>query len=108
VRRAEWRRRQAGTAESADFPIWVWRLGDAYLVAQPGEAYNQFQLELRRRHPGVPILVLSLANGPIWTYFPTADRFAHNVYQVWHTPFEKGGHEAIVEVADELLTAAGA
>jgi len=108
VRRAEWRRKQAGTGVNADFPLWVWRLGDTFLVATPGEAYEELQRELRRRYPRRPLLVLSLANGPIWTYFPIAERFAHNVYQVWHTPFEVGGHEALVERADELLAELGA
>src|SRR5690606_37301731 len=106
-RRAEWRRRQAGTGESADFPLCVWRLGGAILVAQPGETYSAFQEELRRRHPDVPIIVLSLTNGPIWTYFPTRELFDLNVYQVWHTPFQEGGHEEIVELADSMIGALG-
>ncbi len=53
------------------------------------------------------MIVLSLANGPIWTYFPIAERFDHNLYQAWHTPFKKGGHEAIVELTDDLIASAG-
>jgi len=108
VRRAQWRRRAVGAGAEAEFPVWVWRLGDAFLVAHPGEAYQEFQQELRRRHPDSPILVLSLANGPIWTYFPTADLFDDNLYQVWHTPFEAGGHEAMVELSDRVLEHLGA
>ncbi len=52
------------------------------------------------------MMVLSLANGPIWTYFPIAERFDFNLYQAWHTPFQKGGHEAVVELADELIGSA--
>jgi hypothetical protein len=106
VRRAEWRRRQAGEGTHADFPVWVWRLGDGFLVAQPGETYSHFQRELRRRHPEAPVMVLSLANGPIWTYFPIQERFDFNLYEAWHTPFKKGAHEVVVELADDLIGAA--
>jgi hypothetical protein len=108
VKRAEWRRRTAGDGDTVDFPIWVWRIGDAFIVAQSGETYSEFQRELRRRHPDAPIVVLSLANGPIWTYFPIAERFDFNLYQAWHTPLQKGGHEAIVELADRLIDSAAA
>lgn len=103
IRRARWRRQQIGDGATADYPVWLWRLGGAVVVAFPGEAYSELQIELRARRPTVPLVVLSLANGPIWTYLPPADRFGRNVYQVWHTLFAAGCHERVLEHVDAQL-----
>lgn len=103
VRRATWRRLNAGSADTCRYPIWIWRAGGAVIVAQPGEGYSALQRDLRRRFPGTPIVVASLANGPVWTYLPTRDLFAHNAYQVWHTPFQPGCHEAVLDAAQVAI-----
>ncbi len=85
-------------------PLWVWRLGDAYLVAQPGEAYSAFQRTLRQRHPDKVILVLNLTNGPGWIYLPPRETFAVDRYQTWQTVLRPGALESLVAAADRLIT----
>lgn len=99
--------RPAGAAPVDDrvrHPLWVWRLGDAYLVAQPGEAYSAFQRTLRRRHPDKVILVLNLTNGPGWVYLPPRETFAVDRYQTWQTVLRPGALESLVAAADRLIT----
>lgn len=89
--------------ETARHPVWVWRLGDAVIVAQPGEAYSWLQTELRRRHPELAVFVLNCTNGPGFVYLPPEPVYAREVYQVWQTEILPGGLELLVEAIDEVL-----
>ncbi len=90
--------------ETARHPVWVWRLGDAVIVAQPGEAYSWLQTELRRRHPELAVFVLNCTNGPGFVYLPPKEVYAREVYQVWQTEVLPGGLELLVEAIDGVLT----
>lgn len=87
----------------ADHPFWVWRLGDAALVAHPGEAFSLLQRELRRRHPEIPLLVANLTGGPGFVYLPDQASYDRDQYQVWQTPLEPGALESLVSAADQQL-----
>ena len=50
-------------------PVWVWRLGEIWLVAVPGEPYSMLQTELRRRLPNKIIMVMVLTNGSLTTSY---------------------------------------
>src|SRR5437870_5518608 len=39
-------RRALGEGDSAQAPLWIWRIGNSVLVAQPNEPYSAFQTEL--------------------------------------------------------------
>lgn len=86
-------------------PVWAWRLGDALLVAHPGEAYSRLQRDLRARLPGRPVLVLNLTNGPGFVYLPTADAYDRGAYQSWQTPLAAGALELLTTHAGALLDA---
>lgn len=90
---------------AAEHPLWVWQLGDATIVAHPGEAFSLLQTELRRRHPDRVLLVLNLTNGPGFVYLPDRASYDHDRYQVWQTLLAPGGLEALVEAADTVLAA---
>jgi hypothetical protein len=90
---------------TARHPFWVWRMGDAYLVAHPGEAYSALQTTLRARHPGVPIIVMNITNGPGFVYLPPEPVYARNAYPVWQTLAGPGSLERLIEAADAALTA---
>lgn len=92
---------EGGTARH---PVWVWRLGDAVIVAQPGEAYSWLQTELRRRHPDLAVFVLNCTNGPGFVYLPPEPVYAREVYQVWQTEILPGGLELLVEAIDGALS----
>lgn len=84
-------------------PVWAWRLGDAVLVAHPGEAYSRLQTTLRARFPGTPILVANLTNGPGFVYLPTQDAYDRGAYQAWQTPLRAGSLDRLEEHAAALV-----
>jgi hypothetical protein len=103
-----WRRRSLcralGGKTTAAVPVWVWQLGDMLLVAQPNEAYSEFQKALRRRHPGRPVAVLNIANG-YFGYLPPHDHYSRDQYSVWQTPFSVGALEVLTEQTDAIIEA---
>ncbi|MBO9625687.1 MAG: hypothetical protein J7484_04855 [Microbacterium sp.] len=76
-------------------PVWAWRLGDAVIVAHPGEAYSRLQTTLRARFPETPVLVMNLTNGPGFVYLPTRDAYDRGAYQAWQTPLAPGALDAL-------------
>lgn len=79
-------------------PLWLWRLGDALVVACPNEAYSQMQTELRARFPRQPVLVLGCTNGTVG-YLPPRDRYGSGLYQEQQSPFAPGCLEQTIEAA---------
>jgi hypothetical protein len=91
-------RRIVGEGSSAKVPLWAWRVGDAFLVAQPNESYSDLQQALRAARPGRAIVSMNLSNGSIG-YLCPSEMHAHDIYQVWQSPFEKGSLERLVSAA---------
>ena len=89
-------RKLVGDGSSTRVPIWVWRVGDAFIVGQPNEGYTLLQTELRRRFPGHPVAAMNLVNGTIG-YLPPKDLYHLDLYQVWQTPFAQGSLERMIE-----------
>ena len=85
-------------------PLWAWRLGEALLVAVPNEPYAVFQLELRRRFPGTPVLVLMTTNGGVG-YLPPRETYGTGRYQEQQSPFAAGCLEKTIEAAAATLEA---
>ncbi|HYE04973.1 MAG TPA: neutral/alkaline non-lysosomal ceramidase N-terminal domain-containing protein [Planctomycetota bacterium] len=104
LRRAAAVRRTVGEGAESPWPAWIWRLGGAFLVAQPNEAYSQLQVELRRRHPDAAIAVMNVANGGSAGYLPPRERYAQDLYQVWQTPFAAGGLERLIDACSAAIT----
>ncbi|MDP1720841.1 MAG: neutral/alkaline non-lysosomal ceramidase N-terminal domain-containing protein [Candidatus Nanopelagicaceae bacterium] len=87
----------------ATHPVWIWMWGDAVIVGQPGEAYSQFQTELRRRNPDRVISVLNCTNGPGYMYIPTPEAFERVRYQAWQTLLASGALELIIDATDQAI-----
>ncbi|GAB3738783.1 neutral/alkaline non-lysosomal ceramidase N-terminal domain-containing protein [Microlunatus parietis] len=85
--------------DTAAHPLWVWRWGDAIVVAQAGEPYSWLQQELRRRHPDLAIFVLNCTNGPGFVYLPPVDVYRRDVYQVWQSEVVAGSLERVADLA---------
>lgn len=82
--------------------FWVWRLGDALLIAQPNECYSWFQTELRRRFGDTAVVVLNLTNGASRGYLPRAATYnSGDIYQAWQSPYERGSLEQLVDVVEQ-------
>lgn len=97
-------RRIVGDGSSSPQPLWLWRIGDAAIVAHPNEAYSHFQVELRRRFAPRPVVVLNITNGYAG-YLPPRDHYTRHQYSVWVTPFAAGSLEKLTEAAHDGLRA---
>ena len=84
-------------------PVWVWQLGEAIFVAQPGEAYSYLQTELRKRHPDRVIFVMNLTNFPGLFYLPTRSAYVYPAYQAWQTLLAPGCVEEVVDATDAYI-----
>lgn len=104
ARAARVRRRGYPNIDSAVHPVWLWHIGDAVIIAHPGEAYSYLQTELRRRHPDKIILALNLTNGPGYVYVPAHAAYVKGSYPSWQTVLAPGTLEHIVEVLDAELS----
>ena len=76
--------------------------GWALLVAVPNEPYSVFQIELRRRFAGTPLLVLGVTNGTLGYLRPRRPT-APGLYQEQQSPFPPGCLEQTIEVAASAL-----
>ena len=83
-------------AGKADFPYWVWQLGDAFIVALPAEAHSPFQIGLRERFPHHAIAVLNIANG-YFSYLPPREAYLLNTYQAQVAIYKPGAAEKLLE-----------
>lgn len=83
-------------------PIWAWRLGEALLLAVPNEPYSVFQVELRRRFAGTPLLVLMTTNGGVG-YLPPAETYDSGRYQEQQSPYAAGCLEQSIDAAAAAL-----
>jgi hypothetical protein len=83
-------------------PVWTWRLGEALVVAVPNEPYSVFQVELRRRFAGTPLLVLGVTNRTLG-YLSPAETYGTGLYQEQQSPFAPGCLEQTIEVAAGAL-----
>jgi hypothetical protein len=97
-------REALGDDKTYPLEVWVWRVGDAVIVGSLVEAYSCLQQKLRSCFPGRTIVWMNLINGSIG-YLPPAPSYDEDVYQVWQTPFERGGLEALTEAAEKAVRA---
>lgn len=91
-----------GDGPTYTMPLWIWRLGGALLVAIPNEPYSVFQVELRRRLAGTPLLVLGTTNRTMG-YLSPEDTYGTGLYQEQQSPFAPGCLEQTIEAAAEGL-----
>jgi hypothetical protein len=96
-------RQIVGDGPTSRMPLYLWRLGDSFLLGQQNEAYSPLQTQPRARHPHAPIAVMNLVNGS-GGYLPPADVYDTGCYQVSHTPFAAGSLERLVDLVTATLS----
>ena len=94
-------RKSVGDGEVARVPLWVWQLGDSFLIGQPNEAYSEFQEQLRRELAPRAVAVMNLVNGGVG-YLPPRELYGKEVYQEWQTPFAAGSLELLIKSAIQV------
>ena len=95
-------RRAVGEGKVAQIPMWVWQLGDSFLIGQPNEAYSEFQKQLRLQLSPKAIGVMNLVNGGIG-YLPPIELYGKDIYQEWQTPFAAGSLELLIKSAKQVV-----
>lgn len=95
-------RRGIGDGDTLELPIWVWRMGDTILVGSPTESYSILQRTLRERFPERTIVCLNLINGTTG-YLTPEELYDLDLYQVWQTPFARGGLEKLIAGMTEAI-----
>jgi hypothetical protein len=96
-------RRKVGNGMTTKSSLWIWQIGDCIIFAAPNESYSLLQTSLREHFGQRAIAVINLANGSASGYLPPADLYEKDIYQVWQTPFAKGGLEKLIEVAKKRV-----
>ncbi len=91
------------TERETVFEVTLWRIGDAILVAHPGEAYSYLAQTLRARYPGRPIVVVNLANGAHQGYLAPHLAYQDGRYPAWQSPLSAGSLERLTEHCLRLL-----
>jgi hypothetical protein len=81
------------------FPLQIalWRMGDAFWLGVQGEFYSVFQTELRRRFPGAPIVIATLAADWGASYLPSRETYGKGIYQESIAVVAPGGLEQVIE-----------
>jgi hypothetical protein len=101
-------RRTLGDGAEFRMPVWIWRIGDAFLVGYPAEAYSTLQTGLRAAFPDHAVVVMNVVNGSIG-YMPPEDLYGEDLYEVWQTPLAAGClesmHEACVATMRKMVAA---
>ncbi|ARU52175.1 hypothetical protein CBR64_12600 [Cellulosimicrobium cellulans] len=100
------------TGPTVPHPTWVWRVGEALLVAHPGEAYSRLQRTVRAHAGARPVVVANLTNGPGFVYLPPREAYDVGAYQAWQSPLAPGSLERLERhacaVVDDVLVGAAA
>lgn len=103
LRREREIRRVVGNGQVARAPVWIWRVGSAYLAGQPNEAFSLFQTELRRKFAPHTVVAMNLVNGGEAGYLPPESAYGQDMYEVNQTPFERGSLERLCAAASQAI-----
>ncbi|MCA9248243.1 MAG: neutral/alkaline non-lysosomal ceramidase N-terminal domain-containing protein [Planctomycetales bacterium] len=85
-------------------PLQVIRIGELGIVALPCEAFAEIGLEIKRRSPYKPTVVIGLANG-YNGYLPTPEQHALGGYETWRCRWsylEPAASEKIVDTVEAM------
>ncbi|WP_254562438.1 neutral/alkaline non-lysosomal ceramidase N-terminal domain-containing protein [Dyadobacter diqingensis] len=93
-------RKTVGEGETSKMPLWIWQLGDSFLIGQPNEAYAEFQQKLREQLAPNAVAAINIVNGYAG-YLPPKDLYPKDMYAVWQTPFASGSLELLIATAVE-------
>lgn len=96
------RREQVGDAKEGSFLFTVWRLGDAFLVSTPAEAYSRLQIALREKFPNTTVAVLNISDGAAM-YLPIAQAYRRDTYQARVALYRSGSLERVIDQAAQAI-----
>lgn len=94
--------RDVGNGPNCEIPVWFWKLGPSFIVAQMNEAYSHFQLALRGMFPDYAVAVVNLANGACG-YLSPPELHDLDIYQVWQSPFDRQALPVLLEACGRQI-----
>ena len=106
-RRLLYRLSQLPSGDAFPLQVVLWRMGDAFWLGVQGESYSLLQTELRRRLPGTPIVVASIAADWGASYLPPAQLYGTGIYQESIAVVAAGSLEQLIESMATRITATG-
>jgi hypothetical protein len=93
-----------GSRTIGAFPVTVWRVGDAFMVATTGEPYSRYQVALREEFPDAVVAVLNLTNGAT-NYLPESSAYGMDNYPARVTEYASGCLESVLKETAEIMHA---
>ncbi len=96
---------KGGLEDKTDITLQVLRIGDAALVAIPGEPLVEVGLRIKARSPFKPTLVVAYANG-YHGYMPTSESYDRGGYEAtpaWWNRLGRGSAETVIEQSLSLI-----
>jgi hypothetical protein len=94
---------QLPPGETFPLQVTLWRVGDAFWLGVQGEFYSVFQGELRRRFPGMPIVVATVAADWGASYLPPRETYGKGIYQETIAVVAPGSLEQVLESVSERI-----
>jgi hypothetical protein len=88
--------------EVLETEVQAFRLGDAYVVAQPSELFSSLALDLRRRWQHEDLMIVGYANDGIG-YMPDAHDLARGTYAATQSPKFTGQFPFVPESGERLV-----
>lgn len=95
-------RKTIGDQQTAEIPVWIWKMGNAILVAQANEAYSVYQMEIRKAFPNHCIAFVNIANGYVG-YLAPKELYGKDIYAIWQSPYEQGSLEILIEETQKAI-----
>ena len=91
------------SGETYPYDVVVMQLGEAVWLTFEGEPYQLLQTELRRRFPGVPMVMSVIGDGWRSSYLPAKDSYGHEIYQETVAILAPGCLETLIERVAEVI-----
>ena len=85
------------TGKVFPYEVVLGQLGNAYWLFLPGELYQAFQIELRKRFPNNPLFIATISNNWQPGYLPKASSYGYDIYQDVISPLAPGCLETLLE-----------
>lgn len=95
-------RKAIGNQQIAEIPVWIWKMGNAIVVAQANEAYSVYQMQIRKVFPNHCIAFVNIANGYVG-YLAPNELYEKDIYAVWQSPYDKGSLEILIKETEKAI-----
>jgi hypothetical protein len=79
------------------------RIGEAALVAMPGEPFAEIGVAVRTASPFEHTMFCGYSDGEGGDYMPIGPEYSHGGYEIERTPYNPGADAKVIDAATALL-----